>query len=105
MTHDALRITSPYNGTLLASTVVAGIATAYRGPVRCVPHDPSIREFSISDRGIEVATTFESAEAILTGVARPLPPGNAQYRTGTVLMNEQRQSIEAANGERESSAL
>ena len=67
MTHDALRITSPYNGTLLASTVVAGIATAYRGPVRCVPHDPSIREFSISDRGIEVATTFESAEAILTG--------------------------------------
>ncbi len=33
-------------------------------------HDPSIREFRISEQGIEVASTFSSAEAILTGVAR-----------------------------------
>jgi circadian clock protein KaiC len=36
--------------------------------------DRAIREFHISDSGIEVADTFASAEAILTGVARPLPP-------------------------------
>lgn len=36
-------------------------------------HDSSIREFKINDEGIEVADTFESAEAILTGVARPVP--------------------------------
>jgi circadian clock protein KaiC len=37
-------------------------------------HDMAIREFTISGTGIEVAETFESAEAILTGIARPLPP-------------------------------
>lgn len=36
-------------------------------------YDPAIREFRISDHGISVASTFRSAEAILTGVARPLP--------------------------------
>ena len=36
--------------------------------------DRAIREFNISDSGIDVADTFASAEAILTGVARPLPP-------------------------------
>jgi circadian clock protein KaiC len=36
--------------------------------------DRSIREFGISNNGIQVAETFASAEAILTGVARPLPP-------------------------------
>jgi circadian clock protein KaiC len=36
-------------------------------------YDPAIREFKISDHGITVASTFRSAEAILTGVARPLP--------------------------------
>ncbi|HEX5749463.1 MAG TPA: ATPase domain-containing protein [Archangium sp.] len=35
-------------------------------------YQPSLREFSISTRGIDVAETFESAEAILTGLARPL---------------------------------
>jgi circadian clock protein KaiC len=33
-------------------------------------HDRGIREFRINDDGIDVATTFESAEAILTGIAR-----------------------------------
>ncbi|MEO5952782.1 MAG: ATPase domain-containing protein [Chloroflexia bacterium] len=39
-------------------------------------YDPSIREFRISEKGISVASTFRSAEAILTGVARPLPIEN-----------------------------
>jgi circadian clock protein KaiC len=70
-------------------------------------YDPSIREFRINGSGIEVASTFESAEAILTGTARPLPPGNAPYKTGSALMNEQheeRESIEAARDEGENSA-
>jgi circadian clock protein KaiC len=33
-------------------------------------YEPSLREFSISSRGIDVAETFESAEAILTGQPR-----------------------------------
>ncbi len=37
---------------------------------RSSAHDTSIREFVITDRGIQVADTFESAEAVLTGVAR-----------------------------------
>ena len=36
-------------------------------------HDPAIREFRITDDGIIVASTFDSAEAILTGVGRPTP--------------------------------
>jgi len=35
-------------------------------------HDSAIREFTISDRGLEVKDKVESAEAVLTGVARPL---------------------------------
>lgn len=38
-------------------------------------HDPAIREFTITNRGIDVAATFESAEAILTGIAHPTPGG------------------------------
>ena len=41
-------------------------------------YDTSIREFKITDNGLEVAASFESAEAILTGHARllrPAPPG------------------------------
>jgi circadian clock protein KaiC len=34
-------------------------------------YDPAIREFRITEQGIEVAATFASAQAILTGVARP----------------------------------
>jgi circadian clock protein KaiC len=41
--------------------------------VRESDYDPSIREFRITSKGIEVASTFESAEAILTGTARPSP--------------------------------
>jgi circadian clock protein KaiC len=37
-------------------------------------YEPALREFSISTQGIDVAETFESAEAILTGQARPLVP-------------------------------
>jgi circadian clock protein KaiC len=32
--------------------------------------DSSLREFSISERGIELSATFDSAEAVLTGIAR-----------------------------------
>jgi circadian clock protein KaiC len=35
-------------------------------------YDPAIREFTISDQGIEVGDIFEGTAAILTGVARPL---------------------------------
>ena len=34
-------------------------------------YDPAIREFRITDQGIDVAPTFASAQAILTGVALP----------------------------------
>ena len=36
-------------------------------------YDSAIREFTISPEGVEVAATFESAEAILSGIARPVP--------------------------------
>lgn len=42
--------------------------------VRDSGYETTIREFQITDTGIEVAATFTSAEAILTGVARPLGP-------------------------------
>lgn len=38
-------------------------------------YDTSIREFAITDRGLEVAATFESAEAVLRDIARPPAPG------------------------------
>ena len=41
--------------------------------VRESSYDPAIREFKISQDGIEVANTFNSAEAILSGIARPIP--------------------------------
>jgi circadian clock protein KaiC len=37
-------------------------------------NDPTLHLFSVSNRGIHVEETFESAEAVLTGVARPLSP-------------------------------
>jgi circadian clock protein KaiC len=37
-------------------------------------YDAAIREFKIGPTGIDMAPTFESAEAILTGVARPVSP-------------------------------
>lgn len=33
-------------------------------------HNTDIREFTITDNGLEVADTFESAEAVLTGLAQ-----------------------------------
>lgn len=43
-------------------------------------NDPALRLFSISSDGIDVAETFESAEAILTGQARPLPPSEQKKK-------------------------
>lgn len=43
-------------------------------------NDPALRLFSITRDGIDVAETFESAEAILTGQARPLPPAAKKTR-------------------------
>ena len=49
-------------------------------------YDSSIREFSITERGMEVATTFESAEVVLTGVAHQTPlasrPAGSQHGSG-----------------------
>jgi circadian clock protein KaiC len=42
--------------------------------------DPALRLFSISSHGVDVAETFESAEAVLTGQARPLTPPEAQKK-------------------------
>jgi len=38
--------------------------------VRASGYDTAIREFQITNQSIEVATTFESADAILAGIAR-----------------------------------
>jgi len=40
-------------------------------------YDPSIREFRITEQGIEVAPTFASAQAILTDIAHPVAPSGA----------------------------
>jgi circadian clock protein KaiC len=40
--------------------------------VRDSDYDPSFRQFAISERGMDLASTFESAESILSGHARPL---------------------------------
>ena len=37
-------------------------------------YETALRQFTISSQGIDVAETFESAEAILSGQARPPPP-------------------------------
>ena len=37
-------------------------------------NDPALRLFSVTSRGIHVEDAFESAEAVLTGQARPLDP-------------------------------
>ena len=42
--------------------------------MRDTGYDPAIREFRIHDEGIEVASTFDSAQAILTGIARSTIP-------------------------------
>ncbi|HEY4241830.1 MAG TPA: ATPase domain-containing protein [Kofleriaceae bacterium] len=42
--------------------------------VRDHDYDSGIREFQITDRGLAIADTFESAEQILTGAARSVPP-------------------------------
>jgi circadian clock protein KaiC len=37
-------------------------------------HDPYVREFEISDSGVRVLEPMDSAEGLLTGAARPIPP-------------------------------
>jgi circadian clock protein KaiC len=46
--------------------------------VRDRAYDGAIREFRITDRGIVVADTFDSAEQILTGAARTIPETEAE---------------------------
>jgi circadian clock protein KaiC len=48
--------------------------------VRASDYDTAIREFRITNRGIEVETTFESADAILTGIARTTGARSARRR-------------------------
>ena len=44
-------------------------------------YDSVIREFRITDHGIEVASTFDSVEAILTDLAHPttVPPASSAF--------------------------
>jgi len=42
-------------------------------------YDSTIREFKITADGLDVASTFASAEAILTGIARPMPGAPAPH--------------------------
>jgi circadian clock protein KaiC len=44
-------------------------------------YDPVMREFRISEQGIEVAATFASAQAILTGVAHPMGVPQTPFAT------------------------
>jgi circadian clock protein KaiC len=58
-------------------------------------YEPALREFSISSRGIDVAETFESAEAILTGEAQPLDvkkPKRSRRKKAKRLMPPRRRS-------------
>jgi circadian clock protein KaiC len=48
--------------------------------VRASDYDTAIREFEITSQGIKVATTFDSADAILTGIARTTGKGPAHAR-------------------------
>ena len=54
-------------------------------------YDPSIREFRITDHGLDVASTFKSAESILTGIARPreFPPTSSFGISETSIQEEQ----------------
>ncbi len=59
--------------------------------IRDSDYDTSIREFRISEQGIEVASTFQSAEVILTGTAHPDTTTGSLPKTGA-LLNQERQS-------------
>src|SRR5215212_5191368 len=48
--------------------------------VRASDYATAIREFQITNQGIEVATTFESADAILTGIAQTIGIRSARTR-------------------------
>jgi circadian clock protein KaiC len=57
--------------------------------IRDSDYDTSIREFRISDQGIEVASTFQSAEVILTGATHPDTTTGSLPKTGSPLNQEQ----------------
>jgi len=48
--------------------------------VRASDYDTAIREFQITNQGIVVAATFESADAILTGIARTIGTRSVRAR-------------------------
>jgi len=54
-------------------------------------YDTSIREFLITKQGIQVASTFQSAEAILTGIARLSSNNGQQQCTAGSLLNQETQ--------------
>ena len=54
-------------------------------------YDTAIREFKIGSQGISLASTFRSAEAILTGVARPLPTISRSHTPGARAATEDAQ--------------
>jgi len=72
--HRASRGDSTISVTLLAESHVELRSQLYRlisiVKVRDRAYDGAIREFQITDRGVVVADTFDSAEQILTGTAR-----------------------------------
>ena len=48
--------------------------------VRESAYDTAIREFAITEEGLKVAATFQSAEAVLTGIARIVPSSAGRSR-------------------------
>jgi len=48
--------------------------------VRDSDYDSSLREYRITSRGIELADTFESAESVLTGDAKPATPSRPKRK-------------------------
>ena len=70
--------------------------------------DASLREFSISEQGIEVSPTFDSAEALLSGIARTAPPPPAysspkSARSGAASQGKRRQGAKGGKRRRRTS--
>ncbi len=57
-------------------TGIPGLDTIVK--VRDRAYDGAIREFQITDRGVVVADTFDSAEQILTGTAHTVADPESQ---------------------------
>lgn len=50
------------------------------GKVRDSDHDPRLREFVITDKGVRVREVFAGMEGVTSGIAHELPPGTAVTR-------------------------